>query len=211
MQGALGIHVRRDRIRRGGEAGTDAVTRGAEDVPAVGGDGRPQQGIMAHLCRPHRFGVLLGEAGAPLDIGEEEGDGTGRQRGHAGGRVVPAGRRVNPTGAHRPSPGTRTRPSTHRNRETRPNSGPPCRRLHARAHGLNAGGRQHHGQNFWLSSRSSSPRGAGGCRPADAASVAAGAPVRSTSRRHRVSHDVGTTAPARWYSTSSFTGPAELS
>jgi len=36
------------------------------------------QGIVAGQRRPHRLGVLLPEAGAALDVGEEKGDRAGR-------------------------------------------------------------------------------------------------------------------------------------
>ena len=59
-----------------GEGGVHAVTQGFEDDAAVGLDSAAQQVVMTAHRRPHCMRVLLQQARAPLDVSEEERDGS---------------------------------------------------------------------------------------------------------------------------------------
>jgi hypothetical protein len=74
-----------DGVGCAGEDGEEAVAFApAFDDPAVGlSDGGCHEGVVAGQRRAHRRGVLLPEAGAAFDVGEEEGDGPRREIEHA--------------------------------------------------------------------------------------------------------------------------------
>src|SRR5262249_8866077 len=72
----------------------EGVPDGFEDVAAVGLDGRLEAGIVTSESEAHGVGVLLPELGAPLDVGEQEGDRAGGQVSHP--RAPPAPRRWRP-------------------------------------------------------------------------------------------------------------------
>ena len=67
--------------RKDGEAAV-ALAAWPHDMPIVLGDDLLDQRIMPHERLAHRIAVLLPERGAALDVGEEEGDGAGRQLRH---------------------------------------------------------------------------------------------------------------------------------
>jgi hypothetical protein len=50
------------------------IAHGFEDVAAVGLNGGAEESVVAGQRLLHRFEVLLPEAGAAFDVGEQEGD-----------------------------------------------------------------------------------------------------------------------------------------
>ena len=80
---SLGIKGRSDRIRSGREGGLHRITDHLEEHAVVRLDGSAQEGQVAFDRRRHRRLVPLPQRGAPLDVGEEEGDGAGGEIGHS--------------------------------------------------------------------------------------------------------------------------------
>lgn len=73
-----------DGVRGTSEDGEAAVPLAAwaDDMAAVGGDGRLNEGVMPGQGGRHGGGMALPEGGAALDIGEQKGEGAGRQVRH---------------------------------------------------------------------------------------------------------------------------------
>ena len=82
LGGQRSAHARRDGVKGGAER----VAHDLENVAAVRLDRDPQDLVMPGERDPHRLGVPLPEPRAALDVGEEKGDGTGREprNAHAG-------------------------------------------------------------------------------------------------------------------------------
>ena len=81
-EGALGFQGRREGIGSRGKGGTELVADRLEDLAAMGLDGGAEKRVMASEGSPHRLGLLLPEAGAALDVREEECDRDCRQIRH---------------------------------------------------------------------------------------------------------------------------------
>src|SRR5207249_1419174 len=64
------------------ERGVKGVAHGLKDMAAAGLDDPAQERVVAREGLAHRVGMLLPQAGAPLDVGKEECDGSGRQGTH---------------------------------------------------------------------------------------------------------------------------------
>jgi hypothetical protein len=81
----LGLHPSlagergRDRAGGRGEGGVDGVPHRLEHRPPVRLDGFAQQGVVPAHGLPVGGRAGLEQAGAPLQVGEQEGDGPGRQ------------------------------------------------------------------------------------------------------------------------------------
>lgn len=76
-EGALGRFHRGDRAHRAGERGKEGVAHGLEDEALVRLDGVAQDLVVTGEGDAHRRRFALPELGAALDIGQEEGDGSG--------------------------------------------------------------------------------------------------------------------------------------
>ena len=63
-----------------GEDGAERVFHRLEYVATRLLDGRTHQGVVSLQGGSHRLWMLLPQAGRPLDVTEQEGDGPGRQR-----------------------------------------------------------------------------------------------------------------------------------
>jgi hypothetical protein len=87
---SLAIDGGEQRVEGGRERGVDGVADGLEAGAVVGLDGGIQEREVPLDGRPHRRRVPFPAAGAPLDIGEEEGDSPAGQFAH-GGQSVAAG------------------------------------------------------------------------------------------------------------------------
>jgi hypothetical protein len=82
LQHPLRLDRRLHRVRGGTKHGAELIADGLEDVTVVRDDGRAEQRVVAGEGIPHRGGLLFPEAGAALDVGEEKGDGAGRDLTH---------------------------------------------------------------------------------------------------------------------------------
>src|SRR5690349_10860530 len=65
----------RSRVPGAGEDGTEPIARCFEDAAAAALDDAPQQGIVADEGMAHGLRVFFPEAGAALDIREQESNG----------------------------------------------------------------------------------------------------------------------------------------
>ena len=66
--------------RRGAEHRHEPVARGLDDLAAGAVDRGAQQLVVPAECGPHGVGRLLPQAGAALDVGEQDRDDTRRLR-----------------------------------------------------------------------------------------------------------------------------------
>ena len=73
-----------------GKHGEERVTLGLDDDPRVGFDGLADDLIVGFENRDPTLRELLNQAGRALDVGEEEGDGSGRQLPHSRPSEAPA-------------------------------------------------------------------------------------------------------------------------
>ena len=90
--GALRPRFGRQRALRGQGGGDGAGRRGKGDEEGIAlgpdldatlrGEGRPEELLVARKDRRPSLAVRLEEPGRPLDVGEQERDGTGQQLGH---------------------------------------------------------------------------------------------------------------------------------
>jgi hypothetical protein len=80
-EGALGVHGRRDGRRSPGEGHEEAVTLRPDLHAVVGGQRRPDDRTVAVEQGRPAIGELAHQARGALDIGEEEGDRPGGERG----------------------------------------------------------------------------------------------------------------------------------
>ena len=89
------------RVPGAGEDRAKGVAHRLEDDPAMGLDRRAQERVVPLERHPHRLGLPLPTLGAALDVGEEEGDGTGRWRRGRRGRDRSHGGRQPRANGHR--------------------------------------------------------------------------------------------------------------
>jgi hypothetical protein len=68
-----------ERVGSSGEGSTEGIADSFEDTAAMSVDGVPEEHVMARKRRGHGLGMLLPEAGAALDVGEEKGNRPRRQ------------------------------------------------------------------------------------------------------------------------------------
>src|SRR5262249_5887625 len=81
-------------IRGSGKGGAEGVADRLEDLAVVRLNRGVEAGVVSGEGEAHGVGVLLPELGAPLDVGEQEGDRAGGQVSHP--RAPPAPRRLRP-------------------------------------------------------------------------------------------------------------------
>ncbi len=72
---------------RGRERDEERVALGPELLPALGSEGGPHQLLVARQYRRPTVAEVLEETGRPLDVAEQERDGTGEQLRHRVGSV----------------------------------------------------------------------------------------------------------------------------
>ena len=79
LQAALRVERGLERIARRVERGAECIARDLKHMSVVARDGLMQDGVMAREEGRQFGGNLLRQRGAALDVGEEKGDGAGRQ------------------------------------------------------------------------------------------------------------------------------------
>ena len=105
LQTGLRVDHRVHRVRRGREHRGYPVAGVLEQMPLVLVDHVPQDRVVLHQQRPHRFGFVLPQPRRTLNIGEQERHGAGRRALHPASLPRPPGARSRPDVA-----GARSRP-----------------------------------------------------------------------------------------------------
>ncbi len=82
-QRALRRSCGRERIGRAGECGAERIADRLEDVSVVRGDHFAHQRVVTGECDPHLRGKAVPQAGAAVDVREQERHGPARKRAHA--------------------------------------------------------------------------------------------------------------------------------
>ena len=119
-QAPLGRHRGPDRRHRAREGGEERVALGADLDPVPVPDGPAQDGRVLVPDRRVASAQLLEQPGRALDVGEQEGDGPGRQRRHLGPAGGGAGRSAAGPGAAASRGADGCRATCRRRRSSRP-------------------------------------------------------------------------------------------
>lgn len=61
------------------EGGAEGIAHRFEDVSTAALDGLPEEGVVTSQGTTHRFGMVLPEPRAPLDVGKQKSDDSARQ------------------------------------------------------------------------------------------------------------------------------------
>jgi hypothetical protein len=75
LERALGGDGCLHRTKGVGKSRAERIAHRLEDVAVVGSDRLVEEGVVTGERFPHRLGLLLPEAGAAFDVGEEKRDG----------------------------------------------------------------------------------------------------------------------------------------